>query len=83
MDKCRELEIAGVTVFQALEGFGESAEMHRSHLTVDDQPIMVAIIESEENVQRLLGEVESMMDTAMIAISDVQVIRVRNGATAT
>ena len=31
VEKCRELEISGVSVFRGVEGFGESAEMHQSH----------------------------------------------------
>lgn len=30
--RCQELNIAGVTVFKGLEGFGHTAEMHRPHL---------------------------------------------------
>jgi PII-like signaling protein len=31
--RCREMKIAGATVFRGLEGYGESAEMHRAHLS--------------------------------------------------
>src|SRR5262249_51841074 len=47
MEKCRELSIAGATVFRGLEGYGESAEIHRHHLIGHDQPIVVTIIDSE------------------------------------
>ena len=33
--RCRELKIAGATVFRGLEGYGESAEMYR--------PIVIAV----------------------------------------
>ena len=35
---CRELKIAGATVFLGLEGYGETAEMHRAHLVRSDRP---------------------------------------------
>jgi len=39
--KCRELKIADATVFRGLEGYGESAELHRAHhLAHHDQPIV-------------------------------------------
>jgi len=76
VQKCRELSIAGATVFRGLEGYGESAEIHRHHLLAHDQPIVVTIIDSEENIQRLLPVVEEMMDTGLIAISDVEVSRI-------
>ena len=75
--KCREMSIAGATVFRGLEGYGESAEIHRHHLTAHDQPIVVTIIDTEENIARLLPIVEEMMGTGLIAISDVAVSRIQ------
>jgi len=75
--KCRELKIAGASVFRGLEGYGESAEMHRSHLARHDQPILISIVDSAENLSRLVPVVEEMMDTGVMALSDVSVIRVQ------
>jgi len=77
VSKCRELKIAGATVFRGLEGYGESAEMHRSHLSRRDQPILISIVDSADNLARLIPVVEEMMDTGLIAVSDVQVVRVQ------
>jgi PII-like signaling protein len=80
VDKCRELKIAGATVFRGIEGYGENAEMHRSHLGRHDQPILIAIVDSPENLDRLVPVVEEMMETGLIAVSDVSVIRVQKHA---
>jgi hypothetical protein len=80
VQKCRELGIAGATVFKGLEGFGESAEVHRSHLLTHDLPIVVTIVDSEQNIQRLLPVVEEIVDTGLIAMSDVEVIRIQKKA---
>ena len=74
--KCQELSIAGATVFRGLEGYGESAQIHKSHLMTHDLPIVVTIIDSEENIRRLLPTVEEMMDKGLIALSDVEMFRV-------
>ena len=76
VQKCRELSISGATVFRGLEGYGESAEIHRHHLVVHDQPIIVTIVDSEENIGRLMPVLEEMVDTGLIAISDVAVARI-------
>lgn len=76
VDRCRELRIAGATVFRGLEGFGETAEIHRHHLLAKDQPIVVTIVDTEENVGRLIPEVEKMLDTGVIAMSDVEYLRI-------
>jgi PII-like signaling protein len=42
-----------------------------------DQPVVVTIVDTEENLQRLIPAVEEMMDTGLIATSDVEVIRIQ------
>jgi PII-like signaling protein len=76
VNRCRELKIAGATVFRGLEGYGETAEIHRHHLIRKDQPIVVTIVDTAENLARLIPEVEEMMDTGMIATSDVDYMRI-------
>jgi hypothetical protein len=75
--KCREMKIAGATVFRGLEGYGESAEMHRSHLARHDQPIVISIVDTADNLSGLVPVVEEMMDTGLMAVSDVRVVRVQ------
>lgn len=75
--KCREMKIAGATVLRGLEGYGESAEMHKSHLARYDQPILISIVDTADNLDRLVPVLEELMDTGLIAVSDVQVIRVQ------
>jgi PII-like signaling protein len=76
--KCIDLRIAGATVFRRLEGYGETAEIHRPGVIRHDQPIVVTIVDTEDNLRRLLPAVEEMMDTGLIATSDVDVIRIQN-----
>ena len=82
VNKCREMKIAGATVFRGLEGYGETAEIHKHHLTRHDQPILISIVDSAENLARLVPVVEEMMDTGLMAISDVQIVRVQKKAAA-
>lgn len=74
--KCRELKIAGASVFAGLEGYGETAEMHRAHLVRSDRPIAIVVVDSAENIRRLVPAIEELLDTALIAVSTVQMIRV-------
>lgn len=82
VNRCKELKIAGATVFRGLEGYGETAEIHRHHLVRKDQPIVVTIVDTPENLGRLIPEVEEMMDTGMIATSDVEYLRIERPPTA-
>jgi uncharacterized protein len=82
VNRCRELKIAGATVFRGLEGYGETAEIHRHRLIGKDQPIVVTIVDTPENLGRLIPEVEEMMDSGMIATSDVEYVRIEKPPTA-
>ena len=74
--QCRDLKIAGATVFKGLEGYGATAEMHRAHLLRNDQPVVIQIVDTADKLAILMPAVESMMDTGMLATSDVEMIRI-------
>lgn len=75
VQKCRELQIAGASVFRGLEGYGETAEIHRAHLIGHDQPILITIVDSEAQIRKLIPALDEMLDTGLMAMSDVQMIR--------
>jgi PII-like signaling protein len=76
VEKCRELDIAGATVFRGIEGYGASTLIHRSHLLwSSDRPIMVSVVDTEPNINKLLPVLDEMVAEGLIAISDVEVIK--------
>ena len=80
--KCRELKIAGATAIRGLEGYGETAEMHKSHLVHSNRPITITVVDSAEQIGRLIPVVADMMDTGLMATSAVQMIRIQKTAAA-
>ena len=77
VEKCRELDIAGATVFRGVAGYGASTLIHRSHLLSfsSDLPIMVSVIDTEDKIRTLLPALDEMVDEGLIAMSEVEVIR--------
>jgi uncharacterized protein len=74
--KCRELDIAGATVLRGIEGYGASTLIHKKHLLwSSDRPIMVSVVDTEENIKKLLPALEEMVAEGLIAMSEVEVIR--------
>jgi PII-like signaling protein len=74
--KCRELDIAGATVFCGIEGYGASTLIHKAHLLrSSDRPIMVSVIDTEQNIRKLLPVLDEMVGDGLIAMSEVEVIR--------
>ncbi len=74
--KCRELDIAGATVFRGIEGYGASSLIHKRHfLHSSDYPIMVSVIDTEEKIRALIPALDEMVNEGLIAMSNVEVIR--------
>jgi uncharacterized protein len=80
--RCQELKVAGVTVFRGLEGFGHTAEIHRPHVFVHDQPIVITVVETPEKAAQALRELQQMMPSGLIAVTDVEITVVSNGSPA-
>jgi len=77
IEKCRELDIAGATVLRGIEGYGASTLIHRSHLLSfsSDAPVMIAVIDTEDKIQKLLPALDEMVSEGLVAMSDVEVVK--------
>jgi uncharacterized protein len=75
--KCRELGLAGATVYRGIEGFGASARIYHARTLSfsKNAPIMVNVIDTEEKIQSLLPYLDQMITGGLIASSAVEVIR--------
>jgi len=76
IQKCRELDLAGATVYRGIEGYGASTLIHKAHLLrSSDRPIMVSVVDTQENISKLLPALDQMVADGLIAMSDVEVIK--------
>jgi PII-like signaling protein len=75
--KCKDLGMAGAIVYRGIEGYGTSTRIrHASHWKFSqDAPIMLSIIDTKEQIARLLPHLDEMVEEGLIAMSDVEVIR--------
>ncbi|HLK22916.1 MAG TPA: DUF190 domain-containing protein [Bryobacteraceae bacterium] len=65
--KCRELKIAGASVFVGLEGYAEISNA---------RPLDITVVDTPENIDRLIPILAEMVDTGLMSVSTAQVIRV-------
>lgn len=77
VEKCRELDIAGATVYRGIEGYGASTLIRRPHAFrfSSDSPIMVQVIDTDEKIRSLIPVLDTMVSEGLIAMSDVEVIK--------
>jgi hypothetical protein len=72
----REEGCAGVTVVRAIAGFGSSAKLHTGKVLrlSNDLPVIVEVVDEEENLQRILPQLDGMMASGLITMERVRVI---------
>lgn len=77
VDKCKELRIAEAIVFRGIEGYGSGSRIRRSaHWSFSkDAPIQLSIIDTEEQIGKLLPFLDAMVEEGLVATSVVEVIR--------
>lgn len=75
--RLRLMDIAGATVYRGILGYGVKRHTHKSGALPfsRDLPIMISVVDTEENLARAVDAVESMMQDGVIVLSDVDVIR--------
>lgn len=75
----RRRHLAGATVFRAIAGFGATARLHTDkvlRLSVD-LPIVIECVDTEEQVNAVLPELDAMMGGGLITLEKVRVIAYR------
>ena len=79
--KARELRLAGATVLRGPMGYGRNAHLHRAGLLdiSEDLPIVIEIVDSQANLDRLLPELEKFMGSGLVTLEKVGVIRYGDG----
>lgn len=81
VESLRAHDIAGVTVYRGILGYGAGGRMRKDHLLplAQDRPIMLAIVDTEEKLRTWLPLAETMLPQGLIVLSDVDVIKYAHG----
>jgi len=77
--KARELGMAGATVLRGPMGFGAHSHMHTSKILrlSMDLPVVIEIVDSEENINKLLPALDEMVQDGLVTLEDVRVLKYR------
>jgi PII-like signaling protein len=73
----RTNDIAGVTVYQGILGYGANRRIHKDsalHLS-HDRPIMLSVVDTEERLRSFLAVLNGMLQQGLVVFSDVDVIK--------
>jgi uncharacterized protein len=82
IERFRKEGIAGATVFRGIAGFGARSVVHSAHLLrlSEDLPLVVEVVDTTEQVERLLPIIDAMVDEGLVTVEKVRVIKYAAGA---
>jgi PII-like signaling protein len=85
IESMRANDIAGVTVYQGILGYGANRRIHKDstlHLS-HDRPVMLSVVETEEKLQAYFPILDDMVQQGLVVLSDVDIIKYTHNFAAT
>ena len=75
--RCREMKIAGATVYRGILGYGAKGHQHKRSFfhPTRDLPVMISVIDTDEKIAAAAGAIEGMLQDGLIVVSDVDMVR--------
>lgn len=77
----RDEGLAGVTVLRGIEGFGAESHLHTARILrlSEDLPIVLELVDTTENIERILPRLDEMIVDGMVTTEKVHVLTYRAG----
>ncbi len=70
----RDRKMAGLTVLQALLGFGASSRVHRRHVLESDRALVIEIVDFEDALRAFVADLDDVPDIGLITLEAIEVI---------
>ena len=80
--KAREMHLGGATVLRGPMGYGKTSRLHTSKILnlSFDLPLVVEIVDSEENINAFLPVVDQMIGSGLVTLEKATVLYYRGKA---
>ncbi|MCB2155155.1 DUF190 domain-containing protein [bacterium] len=75
--RARNAGLAGATVLRGQMGFGKHSHLHTAHLLTlsQDLPIVIEIVDTEENIEAFLPEVDRLVNEGLVTVEEVRIVK--------
>ncbi len=82
VEEARKRGLAGATVLRGFLGFGANSRIHTSKILrlSEDLPVVVEIVDSEDNINAFLPELDEMVEEGLVTLEKVRVITYRHNS---
>ncbi len=83
VESLRANDIAGVTVYQGILGYGANRRIHQQKtMTLShDRPIMLSIVDTEEKLRAFTPILDDMIVQGLVVLSDVDIVKYTHAVT--
>lgn len=78
--KARDARLAGVTVLEALIGFGRSAHLHRRHVLESDRAVVIEIVDTDALLRAFVSDLSDVPGIGLMTLEAVEVLGVEFSA---
>ncbi|MBN2189705.1 MAG: DUF190 domain-containing protein [Candidatus Aureabacteria bacterium] len=78
--EARKLGLAGATVLRGIMGYGADSRMHAAKVLrlSEDLPIIIEIVDTEENLNKIIPFLDETVTEGLITMEKVKVIKYRH-----
>jgi PII-like signaling protein len=83
VERVRAEGLAGATVLRGIEGFGADSRLHTARILrlSEDLPVVIEIVDTAEQIDRILPLLDEMVGEGMVTLERVEVIAYRGSHT--
>ena len=74
--RAKDARLAGVTILEALIGFGKSAHIHQRHVLESDRAVVIEIVDLDSSLRAF---VESLSELSGIGLMTLEAVEVLGG----
>lgn len=72
--RARDMKMAGVTILEAMMGFGRSAHVHRRHVLESDRAVVIEIVDLDSNLRAFVDGLSEIPDIGLMTLEAVEVL---------
>jgi PII-like signaling protein len=72
--RARDAKLAGMTVLEAVIGFGRSAHVHRRHVFESDRAVVIEIIDEEHALRAFVASLDDVPDIGLMTLEAVEIV---------
>ncbi len=74
LKRARKAKLAGATVFEGDEGYGQSGHLHQEHFLSDDRPLAVVIIDEPDKIDQFLNDIAGLLDGVLVTVDEIETL---------